>query len=547
MLRVVTFLRGSILKVTQLPLTFSTNTRMCLFGPMTPNYRKRLVRWLLVLITFLALVQAVQACVCSKRDDSTLGKFDRARFVVVNKIISVQKEPRVRIIYSGKGVIREPIMTIVSIKMIVEKVYKGDLKVGDDMIFGQGESDCLVEFDENEVGTEFLFYLEPKETKPKIWYADSCQRSTPLPNYPSNYIADAAHDLLYLNKMNEVRGKTRISGTLISYQWSITKGSADFKKLARRRVQIVGNGKTYEVLTNEDGVYEIYDLPVETYAIRPEVRQGWEIDKDSAFGGFSSGRNEDDGNSEVELKAGRHAYSDFFFKVNNRLSGRILDGLGRPLQSVCLRLLPTQSDVFKDFNREDCTDADGRFEIKEIPFASYVMVINDADKISSRQPFRRFYYPDVTDREKAQVITIDEGDTRYLLDINIAGAKEIATVTGRVLSADGKPVVFARVVFTSAQTDATINGNAFAMTDQEGNFSLKVLKGLSGRLFAAVTLDPNEFKNCPAILRDRGEISLDRKTDAIRIQADGHIVGVELKLPFPSCNGEKIHSQIRVD
>ena len=76
--------------------------------------------------------------------------------------------------------------------MIVEKVYKGDLKAGDEMIFGKGESECLVEFDEDEVGAKFLFYLEPKETKPKLWYADSCERSIALPNYPSHYVKDAA-------------------------------------------------------------------------------------------------------------------------------------------------------------------------------------------------------------------------------------------------------------------------------------------------------------------------------------------------------------------
>src|ERR1044072_337729 len=165
---------------------------------MTSKDRKRFFRWLLVLVTFLAAAYAVQACVCSARDDSTLGKFEKARFVVVNKIVSLQKEPRVRIVYSGKEEIREPIMTIVSIKMIVERVYKGDLKVGDEMIFTQVESDCFVEFDEDQVGTEFLFYLNPRETKPEFWYAESCERSIPLPNYPSNYIKDAANDLLYL-------------------------------------------------------------------------------------------------------------------------------------------------------------------------------------------------------------------------------------------------------------------------------------------------------------------------------------------------------------
>jgi hypothetical protein len=218
---------------------------------MTPKIRKRFVLLLLVLVSFFAADQSVRACGCPEGDDSHSASLRVRNFVVVNKIISVHKEPRVRIVSNGAEVTHESIMTIVSIKMIVEKVYKGNLKAGDEMIFGQGESNCLVEFQEEEVGTKFLFYLKPRENKPKLWYADSCGRSKPLPNYPTRYIKDAAHDLLYLDKMNEVRGKTRISGTLISYQWSIADGGADFKRVAHRKVQ------TYEALTNEEGVYEI--------------------------------------------------------------------------------------------------------------------------------------------------------------------------------------------------------------------------------------------------------------------------------------------------
>ena len=513
---------------------------------MTPHYRNRFVLLLPVLVTLVGVAQSVQACVCAGGDNSTLGKFESARFVVVNKIISVHKEPAVQSVSSGAETTHTPIMTIVSVKMIVEKVYKGDLKVGDEMIFGQGGSDCLVDFREDEVGTKFLLYLEPRKRQSKLWYANSCDRAEPLPNYSTRYIEDAAHDLLYLEKMNTMRGKTRLSGTLISYQWSIADGSV-FKKEAGRKVQVVGNGKTYEALTDNEGVYEIYDLPVGTYAISPEVAQGWEIDKNSVFGGRSSAGNEADGRSHIRLQPGRHAYSDFIFKVNNRLSGRVLDVSGRPLQSVCLRLLPTQPNVSRYFKRNDCTDADGRFELEEIPFASYVIVINDDDKISSRQPFRRFYYPDVTDREKAQVVTVVEGNTTYLLDIHVPRVKEVVAVTGKVLSADGKPVVLASVGFISDPTDASIDGYASAFTDEHGNFSMKVLKGLHGALFASVMLSPEEFRNCSSILRVRGKISLDRKTEAVQVQADGRIDGVELKFPFPSCNGKRIQSEIRID
>jgi len=491
--------------------------------------KKFFILLLLVGVTFVAAGQTVQACVCPTRDNSTLGKFESARYVVVARFASFDKEPNVRA------------------RMIVEKVYKGDLNAGEEMIFGQGGSDCRVEFREGEVGTKFLFFLEPGEHKPKLWYADSCGRSQPLPNQTTRYIQDAANDLLYLDKMTEVRGRTRISGTLISYQWSIARGGADFKKVAAAKVQIIGDGRSYEAITNEDGVYEIYDLPVGTYVVKPVVKQGWKIDVGSAFGGFSSGRNNVDGSSRISLKAGRHAYSDSFLKVDNRVSGTVVDASGRPLRSVYVRLVPTQTDVSPYFNGDGSTDADGRFDIEEIPFASYVVVINPDDKISSHQPFRRFYYPNVADRAKAEVITVVEGETKYELDVRVPAVKEVVSVAGKVLSADGKPVVFAHVVFVSEQTDATLEGGAFATTDQQGNFSMNVLKDLSGKLFAVVWLDLIEFKNCPAVLRVGGEVSLDRKTDAIRLQADRSMDGVELKLPFPSCKGEKIVSQMRID
>ena len=514
---------------------------------MTQKYQNRFVLPLLVLVIFFVADRTVQACVCSGGDNSTLGKFESAQNVVVNKIVSLHKEPRVRVVSSGGEVRREPIMTIVSIKMIVEKVYKGNLKAGDEMIFGQGENYCSEKFEEKEVGARFLFYLDARDEKQKLWYANSCWRSEPLPDSPTNDIQDAAHDLLYLEKMNEVSGRTRISGTLISYQWSIADGGADFKKLAGQKIQVVGNGQTYEALTNEDSVYEIYDLPVGTYDIRPEVRQGWAIDERSPFGGRSSGTNEDDGSSQVVLKPGRHAYADFILKVNNRLSGRVLNASGRPMRSVCLGLLPTQPNVSQHFKRGGCTDAGGRFEFEEIPFASYVVVINPDDKISSRQPFRKFYYPNTADREKARVITIAEGETKYPLDIRITETKEIVTISGKVLSANGKPVVSAGVSFTSDQTDETIDGSAFAWTDELGNFSLNVFKGLTGRLTGAVRLDPTEFKECPGILLVGGGTSLDRRTEAVRVQSESDVAGVELKLPFPTCRGNKIRSQIKVD
>jgi hypothetical protein len=133
------------------------------------------------------------------------------------------------------------------------------------------------------------------------------------------------------------------------------------------------------------------------------------------------------------------------------------------------------------------------------------------------------------------------------LIFDVPAVKEVLTVTGKVLSADDKPVVFAHVMFTSDKTDPTIDGSTYAMTDESGNFSLNVLKGLPGELYAFAMLDPKEFKECPARLQVRGKVSLDRRTETIRLQTDRRLDRVDLRFPFSSCNGQKIHSQMRID
>src|SRR5687768_12176080 len=65
---------------------------------MPPKYRKRFVLLFLALVISSAAFQTVQACVCPDGDDSTLGKFKSARFVVVNKIVPVYKEPKLQIV-----------------------------------------------------------------------------------------------------------------------------------------------------------------------------------------------------------------------------------------------------------------------------------------------------------------------------------------------------------------------------------------------------------------------------------------------------------------
>ena len=498
------------------------------------NNRRGVVFQFLVIL-FLA-AKTVGACQCPAADNTVLGKFEDARFVVIARVLAVEKLPELDTTHA---------------RIVVEKVYKGNLRVGQEMIFGEGErASCVEDFDEREIGAKFLFYLKPKEKTPTVWYADRCGNSIPLPGFDTHHVNDAADDLSYLEKMNKVTGKTRISGTLISYQWSPIGDRTDFKKVAATKVRLIGEEKTYETVTNEDGVYEIYDLPPGRYTVEPKTPKGWAIENPSAYGGGGSSSREDTKHFQLTLKKGRHAYFDFFFIVDTRLRGRVLNPLGSPMRGVCVNLIPTEGKVSEFFKRIDCTQSEGTFEIEEIPFGSYFIVVNADDKITANQPFRRFYYPNVYEREKAQVVTIVEGDAKAI-DVHVPEVREVVDLEGFFVSADRKPVTRAAISFKAEKTDELTDGDAFTRTDENGRFSLRVLKGLKGKLAGEVWLDGNEFRECPQIvvlLKAKGEVGwLEHKTDEVEIQIQGNVDNMELKLPFASCKDGKIVSRIKID
>jgi hypothetical protein len=157
----------------------------------------------------------------------------------------------------------------------------------------------------------------------------------------------------------------------------------------------------------------------------------------------------------------------------------------------------------------------------------------------------------VHEREKAKIVTISEGDDGQAIDIHVSEVREVVDIEGFFLSADRKPVTRAGIFFRAEKTDELIDGDAFTRTDENGKFSLRVLKGLKGKLIGTVTLDENEFEKCPqviALLKTKGEMGWrDQKTDPVEIQIQGNVDHMELRLPFASCMGRRIVSLIRID
>ena len=216
----------------------------------------------LFLLIFLLSSRTAEACSCGLRP-TVLDSFNASDVVVVVSPVYVEKAEPEKTAAPGRMSDGENFVDgVMSTTVRVEQVFKGTLKVGDEMIFSQGGgADCIWTFSEEDIGKKFLFYLGQPEGFPR-WIAGTCGRS--------NSVEHAADDLLYLTKLDKVRDKTRISGTV-----RFRRGTGE--SLAGRKIRIIGTKQTQELETNDKGVYEIYDLPAGRYLIEPEVPKGWEV------------------------------------------------------------------------------------------------------------------------------------------------------------------------------------------------------------------------------------------------------------------------------
>ena len=335
---------------------------------------------------------------------TVLDAYEDADVVVIARAISVEK------VGDGSPI---PIngSRVLSTIMEVQKVFKGNLSTGDKLTFGQGNGiRCTRVFYEEDIGKDFLFYLQKPPPDSTVWYEFGYARS--------NWISAAADDLRYLNNIERMRGKTRVAGTLSDEEFG--------PGLPGRKIWILGKNKVYETRTDENGVYEFYDLPPGRYVLEPELPFGWRIN-DKTIGTTTVSKEEQIHGRHIRftLKPRQHAAIDIAFVMNNVISGSVVDAHGKPLPRVQVSLKPLDdNNQSVDF---DYTDEKGRFAIESITPGKYIVVLNEDGKRTVEEPFNTFYYPDVTEEAKARVFAIRAGDQIKGLKIVVPKAAENGT------------------------------------------------------------------------------------------------------------------------
>ena len=137
----------------------------------------------------LVSVPAVFACECSykKKHAPVSEAFEKAETIITVTVMSISEQ--------------ESLVDHGTVKVRVEKVFKGEVKAGEVLSFWQGmNADCLWGFTNENIGKSYLFYLGkptkalPYRTNEEIeksdaeakYYVSTCGRSAAIENGASD-------------------------------------------------------------------------------------------------------------------------------------------------------------------------------------------------------------------------------------------------------------------------------------------------------------------------------------------------------------------------
>lgn len=214
----------------------------------------------------------------------------------------------------------------------------------------------------------------------------------------------------------------------------------------------------YEALTDVSGNFRIEGVKDGTYNVT------WFRE------GFSNG------GTSVEVRAGDPLELQLRIAPLGRVTGRILDGKGRPVADAKLELSGSSA-----FAAQQVADENGEFAIENLGSGTYTLMAYAPDEWDPPEPvdgkkqaWAATYYPGIVHADSAGRILVPPGSEVTGLEIKLL-AVPVWRVSGVVLGADGKPVQAAGVSLSRGLGRQTnLPG---ITTDEDGKFGLAATDG----------------------------------------------------------------------
>jgi hypothetical protein len=370
-----------------------------------------------------------------------------------------------------------------TVRLAVTESFRGIEERSVELETGLGGGDCGFAF---ETGQSYLIYAYRNKETGKLG-TGICTRT--------QLLSKATEDLEYFRGLKDAKAGGTVYGKVTKYL--IRKSDDEYKPnppLQNIRLTFLGNGNSYEALTDEKGEYRLSNLAAGEYKMRVKVPEGmWGFEKEQTI--------------KIPDKGCAVTYTALATKTF--LSGKIQTDEAAPAAKIAVNLIPVEQ-IGERYQKDTYfayTDEQGRYLFKEIPAGTYYLGIRLDRSGDPDLSYPRTFYPGTTDLQNAAPITITEGQVIENFDFALGKKLTTRKIRGVVLMPDGKPVAKARLCIEEVEYSESSSCRNGIETDAKGQFSYTLMNNLRYLIRAHITIQTNQRHAEPVEIAANGDVS----------------------------------------
>lgn len=346
----------------------------------------------------------------------------------------------------------------------VEEAFRG--VAGAELEVYGGGSTCDYHFKQ---GERYLVYASQEEGGTTL-YTNLCSGTAPL--------SKSQAGLDYLRHATKMASGGAVFGEIYRELSRSDKKGLTAEPIAKA-VLILENGKQrFQVVSDANGKFELQGLAPGRYKAHTNPPTNY-----SRFDVMA-----EEPRGEWELDVPEHGCLKAWFaaRPSGEISGTVTDDTGIVAADVEPELIPVDEKL-AEYNFWSTRLGElSSFKFTFLPPGRYYLGFNMKSGPSVSQPYPEFYYPGVTERAKATIITLGEG--QKVSDLYLPRPLRLAErmIEGVAVWPDGRPFVEnCGIQLTNPRTDYR-EGNCVS-TDAQGRFKIKAIEGQTYELSATIT------------------------------------------------------------